>query len=150
MSTAEMSRRSVLAGGVVAFAAGVAGYLVARRSDAAEDKGPGEAANGYGPAPYTAAEPPLAALTDVPQGGGLVLASAGVVLTRDDSGNVHAFSATCTHQGCRVSSVTGGAINCPCHGSTFDSNTGAVLGGPAPRPLPKVPVVVRNGQIVRS
>jgi Rieske Fe-S protein len=63
---------------------------------------------------------------------------------------VHGFSAVCTHQGCTVGSVSGGAIVCPCHGSQFNAQTGAVIAGPAPRPLPKVAVVVRNGNVYTS
>jgi len=84
----------------------------------------------------------------VPAGGGVV--KSGVVITKDDAGTIHAFSATCTHQGCTVSSVSNGAIICPCHGSKFDAGTGAVLQGPATRPLPAVNVTVQGDQIVRG
>jgi Rieske Fe-S protein len=43
--------------------------------------------------------------------------------------------------------VTDGAILCPCHGSRFDANTGAVVAGPARQPLAKVPVVVRDNAV---
>jgi Rieske Fe-S protein len=83
----------------------------------------------------------------VPPGGGLVLDSTKIVLTRGSGDTVHGFSAICTHQGCPVASVTGGAIVCPCHGSRFDAQTGAVVAGPATRPLPPVTVVVRDGSV---
>src|SRR3954466_6485916 len=96
-----LTRRSVLRGGGVVAVAGVAGYLFTRRTNAAKASAPG-VANAYGaPAPDTAR--PLAALGDVPQGGGVVLESRKIVLTRDGAGTVHAFTATCTHQGCTVS-----------------------------------------------
>ena len=60
---------------------------------------------------------------------------------------VVAFSATCTHQGCQVDSVHNGQIGCPCHGSAFDATTGAVLAGPARRPLSKVAVVVKDDSV---
>jgi Rieske Fe-S protein len=69
------------------------------------------------------------------------------VLTRGSNGTVHGFSAVCTHQGCTVTSIRNGVIGCPCHGSRFDAQTGAVLAGPAPRPLPPIQVVVRAGEI---
>jgi rieske iron-sulfur protein len=58
-----------------------------------------------------------------------------------------AFDALCTHLGCQVHfdkvAVAGWESNplqnfCPCHGGVFDPNTGKVLGGPPPRPLPKI------------
>jgi Rieske Fe-S protein len=147
VSIEQVSRRSVLRGALLAVVGGVAGFLVARASDAADTPSTTTAANGYGPRP-AAANRALASLTDVPVGGGVVVG--GVVLTRDVTGSVHAFSATCTHQGCTVSGVSAGAIVCPCHGSRFDVGTGAVLQGPANRPLPAIPVQVRNGRIVRS
>lgn len=54
------------------------------------------------------------------------------------------------HQGCRVSSVIGGTIDCACHGSRFNAQTGAVVQGPATRALPVVPVTVQGEQIVRN
>jgi Rieske Fe-S protein len=63
---------------------------------------------------------------------------------------VRAFSATCPHQGCPVSTVANGTIDCPCHGSRFDAKTGAVVAGPAPRGLTPVAVVVRDGGVYRS
>ena len=139
------SRRSALRGLGVALAAGIAGYVVARNSSAARAKGPTTAANGYGAAPTQGRR--LAGLAQVPVGGGLILTSAPIVLTRGSNGTVHAFSAVCTHQGCTVSSVHNGVIGCPCHGSRINAQTGAVLAGPAPRPLPPIAVIVRDGDI---
>ncbi|WP_435100794.1 ubiquinol-cytochrome c reductase iron-sulfur subunit [Halarchaeum sp. P4] len=57
-----------------------------------------------------------------------------------------AYSAVCTHAGCTVSSRTGPNNQnflCPCHQSVFNPLQGAkVVGGPAPRPLPQLPVGV--------
>lgn len=50
-----------------------------------------------------------------------------------------AYSAICTHLGCVVYSKLNdaGQIACPCHASQFDpAAKAAVVGGPAPRPLP--------------
>lgn len=152
MSVPHLSRRSLLGGAGLAVVGGIAGYLVAQSSDAADAKQPTTAANGYGPAKTPAGGAsggrPLASVADIPTGGGVV--TGGVVVTRDDNGDINAFSATCTHQGCTVSSVENGRIICPCHGSVFDAATGAVVSGPAPRPLPPVQVTVRGGQVVRS
>jgi cytochrome b6-f complex iron-sulfur subunit len=61
-----------------------------------------------------------------------------------------AYSAVCTHQGCTVA-YQGGELACPCHGSVFDpANGAAVVAGPAPRPLPEIPVKVEGGEVVRA
>ena len=147
MSLNDVSRRSVLRGSVLVVAGGVAGFLVARQSDAAGAKTATAAANGYGPAAKSANNV-LTTVSKVPAGGGVI--TSGVVVTKDTSGAIHAFSATCTHQGCTVSSVSGGTINCPCHGSRFNADTGAVVNGPATRPLPSIAVTVQGDQIVRG
>ena len=147
MSLDDVSRRSVLRGCALAVVGGVAGFVVARQSDAAERSSATAAANSYGPSsPRTAAT--LTTVSVVPTGGGVI--KDGVVVTKDANGTVHAFSATCTHQGCTVSSVAGGTINCPCHGSRFDARTGAVVQGPATRPLPVISVTVQGDRIVRG
>jgi nitrite reductase/ring-hydroxylating ferredoxin subunit len=60
-----------------------------------------------------------------------------VALYRDTDGIVHAVSARCTHLGCLVRfNAAETSWDCPCHGSRFDVD-GAVLEGPAVRPLPR-------------
>jgi quinol---cytochrome c reductase iron-sulfur subunit len=56
-----------------------------------------------------------------------------------------AYSKICTHVGCPAALYehTTHHILCPCHQSTFDAQRGAkVLFGPAPRPLPQLPITV--------
>lgn len=64
-----------------------------------------------------------------------------------DSSEILAFSAICTHLGCTVlTTLTNeGDIPCPCHGSVFDpANGAAVIAGPAPRPLPSLPIKIQD------
>jgi thiosulfate dehydrogenase [quinone] large subunit len=68
------------------------------------------------------------------------------IVIRHQSGSLSAFSAVCTHTGCTVGFASG-VIACPCHGSEFDPNTGAVLRGPAATPLPAKRVIERRGSI---
>lgn len=63
------------------------------------------------------------------------------------SGQLKAFSAVCTHQGCTVGYSSGERFVCPCHGAEFDATTGQVLQGPARRPLQSIPVQVRSGEV---
>jgi ubiquinol-cytochrome c reductase iron-sulfur subunit len=59
--------------------------------------------------------------------------------------NIVAYSKICTHVGCPVAlyEQTTHRILCPCHQSTFDATNGAqILFGPAPRPLPQLPIGV--------
>lgn len=149
--TAAITRRSVLTGSVVTLIGGIAGYAVARNSDAA--KAPtGAATNGYGASAATSGGPPspaalLTPVSKVPRGGGIVIGSKQVVVTQDAAGTINAFSAVCTHQGCLVNQVSAGTIDCPCHSSKFNASTGAVVAGPAPKPLIRVPVTVKKGNV---
>src|SRR5262245_22288804 len=68
----------------------------------------------------------LASTSDVPVGGGKILADKKIVITQPKSGEFHGFSAVCTHAGCIVGTVSGGTINCPCHGSKFSTTNGSV------------------------
>ncbi|MFF2412046.1 Rieske (2Fe-2S) protein [Streptomyces sp. NPDC058092] len=89
----------------------------------------------------------LAKTADIPEGGGKIFADRGVVVTQPEAGDFKAFSSKCTHQGCAVSSVSDGTINCHCHGSKFDLRTGSVTAGPAPRPLPAKAITVKGDSI---
>ena len=56
---------------------------------------------------------------------------------------VVAYSAICTHQQCWVTDWLKSAqvLQCPCHQSRYDlRNAAKVVGGPAPRPLPALPL----------
>ena len=142
-SEARFGRRTVV---VAAGAAGVAAAITA--CGASQDAGgPGtarpagdeDAANGDGAA--------LAKTADIPEGGGVVFADQGVVVTQPTAGTFRAFSSKCTHQGCAVRGIAEGVINCPCRNSTFDATTGEATGGPATLPLPEKQIRVEGGSI---
>ncbi len=64
----------------------------------------------------------------------------GIVLHK--GGKFLAYDAICPHAGCPVGySSSANEFQCPCHGSTFNVETGAVLAGPAPRGLTALKVV---------
>lgn len=58
----------------------------------------------------------------------------GVIVHRAGNGPIHAFSARCTHLGCRIDRVINDEAVCPCHGSRYRAD-GTVAAGPATRPL---------------
>jgi Rieske Fe-S protein len=56
------------------------------------------------------------------------------------------YNGRCTHLGCNYSlDAEKKVFRCPCHTGFFDLKTGAVLGGPPPRPLDTLPVKVEDG-----
>jgi len=106
------------------------------------------------------ANTPVPVPTDTPESGKQLLAAPGAlpqgqalefqlptgqpaVLVHNEEG-YSAYVAICTHEGCIVRPLAGGSVLvCPCHGAQFDpTQGGAVLRGPARRPLSSVPIVV--------
>jgi rieske iron-sulfur protein len=75
---------------------------------------------------------------------------AAATRTRAAEGVV-AYTAICTHNGCDVDGYIAErfALSCSCHESEFDARDGArVVDGPAPRPLPALPLKVVDGMLV--
>jgi Rieske Fe-S protein len=64
-----------------------------------------------------------------------------------ENGTPVALSDQCTHRGCAVAwQDADNKFVCPCHGGTYD-RTGTVLGGPPPRPLPRLQTKVEAGTL---
>jgi Rieske Fe-S protein len=72
-----------------------------------------------------------------------------LAVTRSSQNTVVAVSRTCTHEGCMVllPAVPGQTLDCPCHGSRFTTD-GAVVNGPAARPLPSFPARIVGSEVV--
>jgi Rieske Fe-S protein len=138
-----LDRRAVLVGACGTCAVVVTGC--AAYGPAQPAPAPARAQPGAG-----AADAKLAATADVPVGGGVILTDAQLVITQPKAGTFKAFSAICTHQGCAVSTVENGTINCPCHGSEFAITDGSVVAGPAPKPLPAQAIKVSGGSITAA
>jgi Rieske Fe-S protein len=93
----------------------------------------------------------LAKASAIPSGGGTVFKDQKVVVTQPTAGTYKAFTAVCTHSGCVVADVSGGTINCGCHGSKFSIEDGSVKNGPATQPLAAATnVTVANGSVTAS
>lgn len=121
-------RRDVLRGvGITAGALAVGGAVSACSGTAEQQTDTPGATGGNASIP----------VSEVPVGGGHIDAEAEVVVTQPTKGTYAAFSAVCTHQGCIVNQILDQRIHCPCHGSQFSITDGAVLQGPAPKPLPR-------------
>ncbi len=59
-----------------------------------------------------------------------------------------AFGSVCTHLGCIAYwKPDENIIFCPCHLGKFDPNTGAVISGPPPSPLPAIDIAVKDGAV---
>ncbi|MFD7766476.1 Rieske (2Fe-2S) protein [Streptomyces sp. NPDC059787] len=137
--TPRATRRTVLlATGAAALAAGCG-----------SDGGNGGNGRDGGTPPETTGQE-LISTTDVPVGGGTVLADEKIVVTQPQEGDFKAFSAICTHQGCVVADVADGTVDCACHGSRFRITDGSVERGPATRPLPEEPITVEGNSIRRA
>jgi Rieske Fe-S protein len=148
------SRRALLAGACAACAAALAGcarYGTSNGLAGSPAQGGGyPAPAGTGSSAGAAGPVILAKTTDIPVGGGMVLTGRRIVITQPQAGTFHAFTAICTHLGCLVNAVSGGTINCPCHGSRYSIVNGSVVGGPAPLPLAAVSITVQGTSILQA
>ena len=65
------------------------------------------------------------------------------------AGGLYAFDDTCTHMGCSLANgeLDGTTVTCACHGSQFDVTSGAVLRGPAQRPVRSWAVEIRGDEL---
>ncbi|MEU7619819.1 Rieske (2Fe-2S) protein [Micromonospora rifamycinica] len=142
----KQTRRALLAG---AGAVGASVLLTACGDDSGDE--PTSPTSSGAPAATNAGGGPgtvVAKTADIPVGGGQVYAAQGVVITQPTAGQFKAFDPICTHQGCPVSNVDGGTINCTCHNSAFAITDGAAKSGPATTPLAAKQIKVEGDQIV--
>jgi nitrite reductase/ring-hydroxylating ferredoxin subunit len=93
---------------------------------------------------------PVAALTDIPEGGSLVVYFQGqqVALFNSD-GRIYAVSNRCSHANGPLAEgkLTDTSITCPYHSSQFDLESGRPLCGPASRPLARFDVRIEDGGV---
>lgn len=138
-ATRPLDRRTLLRG--VALASGGLGsvsVLNACGSDEDTDSSSGSSSGSSSSTTVSAA--------DVPVGGGTIVEEKFVV-TQPADGDFKAFSAICTHNGCVVASVKDNTIQCDCHGSQFDAETGEVVQGPATEALATETISVEGDEI---
>lgn len=97
----------------------------------------------------------IARVDEIPVGGSLVFAypegSPARLLVRVDESTFVAYEQQCTHLLCPViPAVDEGELHCPCHDGVFDLLSGRPLAGPPQRPLARVVLEIRNGDIVAT
>ncbi len=123
--------------------------------------------------PLTADDVPRGSfVTAFPEGADTRELGSPVVLVHEDPATLHlppdradwapegilAFSKICTHAGCAIAlyrsplyepTSQAPGLACPCHYSVFDTRTGGdVVSGPAPRPLPQLPLEIGAGGVL--
>jgi nitrite reductase/ring-hydroxylating ferredoxin subunit len=173
--TACCARRSVLRGALALGAVGLGGTLTGCGSKGSSDTassgappaGPSSTASTPSSMPASAGSTPeasaapssasssaaassgtsLGSTSKVPVGGGNVFGSQKIVVTQPTAGQYKAFTAVCTHEQCTVGDVSGGTINCYCHGSKFSITDGSVVHGPAASPLAAKNVTISGDSI---
>lgn len=97
----------------------------------------------------SSSETKIAAVDEVPTGSAkkFMFNGKASVLLHMPAG-FRAFGAVCTHLGCIAYwKPDENLIFCPCHLGKFDPNTGAVISGPPPSPLPVIEIVVKEGAV---
>ena len=94
----------------------------------------------------------IAALASIAPGSSVVFRYPGAddaaILVRTADGTLVAYGQECTHLSCAViPRPETGMIHCPCHEGFFDLGTGRPLAGPPRRPLDRIVLEIRDGQV---
>ena len=150
-SDTPLPRRTLITGvaGLGAAAACAPAAAPTGPSPASTDAGAAPSVGaGLQPAPATRAPRPVAAVDEIPVGGGRVFPERRVVITQPTAGEFHGFGIVCTHDGCELNAVADGTINCPCHGSRYAITDGSVVQGPARTGLRVEDVAVDGDRVV--
>ncbi|MEU6021365.1 Rieske (2Fe-2S) protein [Micromonospora sp. NPDC048871] len=143
------TRRALLAGAGAAGAAAMLAACGGGDDEGATTTSPGPQVTNTGDAGGGGRQDSqsLARTSDIPVGGGAILSAPGIVITQPSPGEFRGFDPKCPHQGCNVTTVEGGTINCVCHNSRFSIEDGSVKSGPAQAPLAAKEVKVSGDQI---
>ncbi|GCE50926.1 nitrite reductase/ring-hydroxylating ferredoxin subunit [Thermosporothrix hazakensis] len=88
---------------------------------------------------------PIIRASDIPKGGvhyfNYPAADEQAILLHLPDGRFTAFSGRCTHLSCAVYyDEKEQVLHCPCHDGYFDPQSGAAIGGPPQRPLPRISI----------
>jgi len=149
MTAETPTRRTVLTTGV-AVAGAAAGTVVLAACGSDSDSGATQGSGGSSAAAAPSGTT-VAALSEVSVGQAKSVTVNGqeAILARPSETTAACFSAICPHAGCTVK-PDGSELKCPCHGSVFNTLTGAVEKGPATSGLPSIPVKVDGQNVVTA
>ena len=94
----------------------------------------------------------IASVADLPVGGSLVFDFPGdhdpAVLVRLSDDRFVAYGQKCTHLSCAViPRPADNTLHCPCHEGLFDLASGRPIAGPPRRPLDRIQLEIRDGQV---
>lgn len=97
----------------------------------------------------------IAKATDIPVGAVKLFRYPGAgdpcIMVRTGEDDFVAYSQKCTHLSCPVYfSTSTGRLECPCHEGSFSVETGEVIKGPPPRPLPRVTLEMQGGMLIAT
>jgi 3-phenylpropionate/trans-cinnamate dioxygenase ferredoxin subunit len=93
----------------------------------------------------------IGSATEVTEGQMRVFEVEGTAINVSNAGGrLYAFDDTCTHAGCSLADgeLDGTTVTCSGHGSRFDITSGAVVRGPAERPVRSRAVRVEGADLL--
>ena len=145
----SLTRRALLSAGSATVVG--AGALALAACSSPAPSGSGSGSGSANTTPKIAAGTEVVKVADIPVGGtkAAKIGDVPVLLSQPTAGTVMCFSAICTHQGCTVGAAAKD-FDCPCHGSKFNTETGAVLNGPAVTGLTAIKVTVSGDAVVTA
>ena len=88
----------------------------------------------------------------IPVGGSLVFnypaPHDNCIVVRTGPQTYYAYNQKCTHLSCAVvPDLARGRLHCPCHNGSFEIPTGTPIAGPPRRPLERVLLEIRDGEL---
>ncbi|HUR03766.1 MAG TPA: Rieske (2Fe-2S) protein [Nonomuraea sp.] len=94
---------------------------------------------------------PMGSVDEIPVNSGMLFEADQYIVTQPKAGEFVGFDSLCTHEGCPVDVFDRpGIMACSCHSTDFKITNGAVIKGPAKKPMPQKPIVIENGKIYKA
>ena len=94
----------------------------------------------------------IARADSIPVGGSLVFAYPephdSCIVVRSGPDQYYAYDQKCTHLSCAIiPDLPRNRFHCPCHNGSFELRTGVPIAGPPRRPLGRILLEIRNGDL---